>query len=134
MITPPILPLKRQPKYIPTNKELAEADIFYMVSDTQTNCLPLLSHIPTDLFLPCRSLVHPNVTTPDQAHVVVSHEIRSESEPTSSEYVFPKPTPMTRSPLLCFNTMCFNDAQDQSPEESSSHVVKKLDFSSWYDT
>ena len=56
--------------------------------------------------------------------------------PPSSEAVtpgFPEPTPMTRSYALCHNETRF-DTQDQSPENSSSPIVKKLDFGPWRET
>ncbi len=64
----------------------------------------------------------------------LSDEPRSPPRSVTSTSLFPKPTPRKRSPALCYNTTRFNNDQAQSPEGSSSFVVQKLDFSSWYET
>ncbi len=64
----------------------------------------------------------------------LSDEPRSPPSSVTSPPGFPKPTPMTRSRARCHNKTRF-DTQDQSPENSSSSVVQKLDFfGSWYET
>jgi len=49
--------------------------------------------------------------------------------------VFPQPTPMTRSPALCYNTTWFNEELGGQSYEASDllHVVREISFS-WYET
>jgi hypothetical protein len=86
-------------------------------------------HIP-------RPLIRYRAYVPDSLDDDCLTEPRSPPSSEAVTPVFPKPILMVRTPAPCYNTTCFNVAPDQSPEDSSSSVVQKLDFSvcGWYET